>query len=324
MGAPVVPAARVLDSGAMPTDVLIAQLPNTITGYGRHHPGYRRRGPGSHRLQGGWLDHRTRVRRHRPALPIRPRYSLILRLRLRTVCRTLAALTAVALAAGTAGCAIAGNPSPTSADDTSAFIVSRAVFEQAFPDRDPFYSYNGLIAALRTYPAFTTTGDDATRRREAAAFLANVDHETGGLKYVVEQNTANYGSYCDNTKPYGCPAGTDAYYGRGPVQLSWNYNYRTAGEAIGIDLLANPAAVERDPAVAWSTGLWFWNTQLGAATATAHDAMVGGRGFGATIRSFNGALECDGRNTEQVQNRVQAYQRFTTLLDVPPGDNLSC
>jgi hypothetical protein len=83
----------------------------------------------------------------------------------------------VALAAGTAGCATTGKLSPTAAD-TSAFIVSRAVFEQAFPDRNPFYSYDGLIAALRTYPAFTTTGDDATRRREAAAFLANVDHDT--------------------------------------------------------------------------------------------------------------------------------------------------
>jgi Chitinase class I len=232
----------------------------------------------------------------------------------RTVRRALAALAAVAFTAGTAGCATTGELNPT-ANDTSAFIVSRAVFEQAFPDRDPFYSYDGLVAALRTYPAFTTTGDDATRRREAAAFLADVDHETGGLKYVVEQNTANYGSYCDTT---------NAYYGRGPVQLSWNYNYRAAGEAIGIDLLADPAAVERDPAVAWSTGLWFWNTQVGAATATSHDAIVGGRGFGATIRSFNGVLECDGRNAGQVQNRVQAYQRFTALLDVPPGDNLSC
>ena len=63
---------------------------------------------------------------------------------------------------------------------------------------------------------------------------------------------------------------------------------------------------------------------MGAGTATPHDAMVGGRDFGATIRSFNGALECDGRNAGQVQNRVQAYQRFTALLDVPPGDNLSC
>ncbi len=245
------------------------------------------------------------------------------RIGLRTVRRALAVLAAVALAAGTAGCATTGKLNTTAAD-TSAFIVSRAEFEKAFPDRNPFYSYDGLVAALHTYPAFTTTGDDATRRREAAAFLADVDHETGGLKYVVEQNTANYGSYCDTSKPYGCPAGANAYYGRGPVQLSWNYNYRAAGEAIGIDLLANPAAVERDPAVAWSTGLWFWNTQVGAGAATPHDAMVGGRGFGATIRSFNGALECDGRSPAQVQNRVEAYQRFTALLDVPPGDDLSC
>lgn len=235
------------------------------------------------------------------------------------------ALAAAAVAASLvlAGCATTGALSPTAAD-TSAFIVSRLAFEQAFPGRNAFYSYDGLVAALRTYPAFTTTGDEAARRREAAAFLADVDHETGGLRFVVEQNTANYGSYCDRSKPFGCPAGSDAYYGRGPVQLSWNYNYRDAGEAIGVDLLADPAAVERDPAVAWSTGLWFWNTQVGAGTATPHDAMVGDRGFGETIRSFNGALECGGRNPAQVQNRVEAYQRFTSILGVPPGENLSC
>jgi len=45
-----VPAARVINSGDMPTDVLTAQLPNTIARYDRHHPGPRRRGPRSHRL----------------------------------------------------------------------------------------------------------------------------------------------------------------------------------------------------------------------------------------------------------------------------------
>ena len=52
--------------------------------------------------------------------------------------------------------------------------------------------------------------------------------------------------------------------------------------------------------------------------------MVNGAGFGQTIRSINGSLECDGRNPAQVQSRVDAYNRFTSILGVSPGSNLYC
>ncbi|MFF2198169.1 glycoside hydrolase family 19 protein [Streptomyces sp. NPDC058157] len=206
----------------------------------------------------------------------------------------------------------------------SGFVVSEAQFNRMFPNRNPFYTYNGLVAALSAYPAFAHTGDDTVKRREAAAFLANVSHETGGLVYIVEQNTANYPHYCDASQPYGCPAGQAAYYGRGPIQLSWNFNYKAAGDALGINLLANPYLVEQDPAVAMKTALWYWNTQNGPGTMTAHAAMVDGAGFGETIRSINGALECNGGNPAQVQSRVDKYQAFTSLLGVTPGNNLGC
>ncbi|MFE3760497.1 glycoside hydrolase family 19 protein [Streptomyces sp. NPDC059104] len=206
----------------------------------------------------------------------------------------------------------------------SGFVVSEAQFNQMFPNRNPFYTYNGLVAALSAYPGFANTGDDTVKRREAAAFLANVSHETGGLVYIVEQNTANYPHYCDASQPYGCPAGQAAYYGRGPIQLSWNFNYKAAGDALGINLLANPYLVEQDPAVAMKTALWYWNTQNGPGTMTAHAAMVNGAGFGETIRSINGSLECNGGNPAQVQSRVSKYQSFTQLLGVTPGNNLGC
>ncbi|WP_435810649.1 lectin [Streptomyces thermoviolaceus] len=206
----------------------------------------------------------------------------------------------------------------------SGFVVSEAQFNQMFPNRNPFYTYQGLVQALSAFPGFANTGDDTTKKQEAAAFLANVNHETGGLQYVVELNTANYPTYCDWGQSYGCPAGQAAYYGRGPIQLSWNYNYKAAGDAIGVDLLNNPWLVENDPAIAWKTGLWFWNTQSGAGTMTPHNAMVNHVGFGETIRSINGSLECNGRNQAQVQSRVDAYQRFTSILGVSPGGNLYC
>ncbi|QUI35069.1 chitinase [Streptomyces alfalfae] len=211
-----------------------------------------------------------------------------------------------------------GNPDP------SGFVVSEAQFNQMFPSRNSFYTYKGLTDALKAYPAFANTGSDTVKRQEAAAFLANVHHETGGLKYIVEQNQANYPHYCDANQPYGCPAGQAAYYGRGPIQLSWNFNYKAAGDALGIDLLRNPYLVERDPAVAWKTGLWYWNTQSGPGTMTPHNAMVNGKGFGETIRAINGTLECNGGNPAQVQSRIDRYKQFTQLLGTTPGSNLSC
>ncbi|MFD3513834.1 glycoside hydrolase family 19 protein [Streptomyces sp. NPDC058657] len=208
--------------------------------------------------------------------------------------------------------------------DPSGFVVSESQFNQMFPNRNSFYTYAGLVDALKAFPAFAKTGSDTVRRQEAAAFLANVNHETGGLRYVVEQNTANYPHYCDASQSYGCPAGQAAYYGRGPIQLSWNFNYKAAGDALGLDLLRNPYLVEQNPSVAWRTGLWYWNTQNGPGTMTPHDAMVNARGFGETIRSINGALECDGRNPAQVQSRINSYQNFSRILGVAPGSNLSC
>ncbi|MFD2797561.1 glycoside hydrolase family 19 protein [Promicromonospora vindobonensis] len=217
-----------------------------------------------------------------------------------------------------------GGEGPTDPPGTEDFPVSQAQFNQFFPNRNSFYTYSGLVEALGAYPGFANTGSETVQKREAAAFLANVSHETGGLVHIVEQNTDNYPHYCDTTQPFGCPAGTAQYYGRGPVQLSWNYNYKAAGDALGIDLLNNPSLVQTNSAVAWKTGLWYWNTQNGPGTMTPHAAMVNGAGFGETIRSINGRIECNGGNPAQVQSRVDTYLRFTSALGVDPGGNLYC
>ncbi|MFB7915300.1 glycoside hydrolase family 19 protein [Streptomyces sp. NPDC056061] len=210
------------------------------------------------------------------------------------------------------------------AGGVSDFVVSEAQFDRIFPNRNPFYTYQGLIDALHAYPRFANTGTPTTRAQEAAAFLTHADFESVGLQYVKEINEDNYWRKCDYSQPYGCPAGQRAYYGRGPIMFSWNFNYKAAGDALGIDLLNNPWLVEQDPSIAWQTALWYWNTQNGPGTMTSHDAMVGGAGFGETIRSLNGALECDGGNLTSVAARVAAYERITGILGAAPGSRLTC
>jgi len=209
---------------------------------------------------------------------------------------------------------------------TGNFVVSEDQFNQMFPGRGPFYTYKGLVGALTAYPAFANTGSDTVRKQEVAAFLANVSHETGGLVYVDEINTALYKDYCHNDAehPYGCPAGVEAYHGRGPLQLSHNYNYKAAADDLGLDLLNHPEWVSNNPEVSWKTGIWYWMLSKGGVGVTAHDSMVNGSGFGMTIKVINGGLECNGANSAQMQDRVNTYQRFTQILGVPAGDNLGC
>ncbi len=208
-----------------------------------------------------------------------------------------------------------------------AAIVSEAQFNQMFPNRIAFYTHSALVSAANAFPGFATTGDTTARKREVAAFLANINHESDQLRAVREYNGANYCNYCDWSRPYGCPAGQCSYFGRGPMQLSWNFNYKTTGDAIGANLLANPDLVATNATIAWKTAVHYWMTNPGPNTMTSHTGMTctdSWCGFGQTVKSINGALECGGRNPATVEERVRKYKQFCDMLGVSYGNNLYC
>lgn len=124
-------------------------------------------------------------------------------------------------------------------------------------------------------------------------------------------------TYCDSALA-PCAAGQQ-YYGRGPIQLSWNYNYQAAGKALGFDGINNPDIVASNATLSFETAVWYWMTH------TCHDAMVNGKGFGATINAINGGLECGPEaNQAQQQNRINLYKSFCSIFGVDPGGNLTC
>lgn len=66
-------------------------------------------------------------------------------------------------------------------------LISRNNFDQLLKHRNDggcpakgFYTYDAFISAAKSFPAFATTGDTATRKREIAAFLGQTSHETTG------------------------------------------------------------------------------------------------------------------------------------------------
>ena len=214
-----------------------------------------------------------------------------------------------------------GDPTtPPPPPGNSGFPLTEAQWNAKYPNRNPVYSDNGLVNAARSSPA-VASGTDGQKKREVAAFLANTDHESGQFRYTEEIDKS--GDYCDESQPYGCPAG-NRYFGRGAIQLSWNFNYKAAGDYLGIDLLRNPDQVATSPELAFRTAIWYWMTQSGPNSQSAHAAITGSQGFGGTIRSINGALECDGKRPDIVQNRVNTYLQYAQLLGVDPGGNLYC
>ena len=230
-----------------------------------------------------------------------------------------------------------GGPIDASVDAATncgfANVVSKGYFDSIFPlaSRHAVYTYEGLVAAAAGYPGFVNTGTLDTCRREAAAFLANVKRETGSLRYA-EQIAKE--SYCSSRTGCTCDATTTDqskwYYGRGAIQLSWNYNYCSAGAALGVDILSNPGLVATTPELAWKTAIWFWMTSGGAGSGTCHDAMTTGGGFGETIRTINGGQECNMGgygSIAGVTERVDAYIQFASGLGVvSPGQptDLDC
>ncbi|KAF2321958.1 hypothetical protein GH714_004841 [Hevea brasiliensis] len=130
-------------------------------------------------------------------------------------------------------------------------------------------------------------GSDDDSKREIAAFFAHVTHETGHFCYIEEIDGASK-DYCDETNTqYPCVAGKN-YFGRGPLQLTWNYNYGPAGQSNNFDGLNAPETVANDPVVSFKAALWFWMNNV---------RPVVTQGFGATIRAINGAIECNGGNS---------------------------
>ncbi|CAM8956350.1 unnamed protein product [Rhodiola kirilowii] len=242
-----------------------------------------------------------------------------------------------------------GNPPSTSGG--IGRLISSSLFDRMLMYRnDPrcsangFYLYDAFITAAASFPGFGTTGDDDTRKREIAGFFGQTSHETTGgwptapdgafaWGYCFSREVAG-GTYCSSNE-YPCAAGQQ-YYGRGPIQLTHNYNYARAGNAIGSELINNPDTVATDPVITFKTAIWFWmtpqgnkpschNVIIGQWTPSSEDASAGRvPGYGVITNIINGGIECGIGQNDKVADRIGFFKRYCDMFQIGYGSNLDC
>src|SRR5688572_30427569 len=81
--------------------------------------------------------------------------------------------------------------------------------------------------------------DEAERRglpdhRWLAYMFATDYHETAYTMQAIREYSQGKG------RKYGIPVNGKVYFGRGLVQLTWDYNYKKMGELLKVDLLEKP------------------------------------------------------------------------------------
>ena len=110
---------------------------------------------------------------------------------------------------------------------------------------------------------------DITTPIRQLCFLAQVGHESGSLFFTEELAS---GAAYEGRKNLGNTQPGDGvkFKGRGLIQITGRTNYKAVGDALGIDLIANPQLlggknvnlcnIEQLKNAAMSAG-WFWNSR---------------------------------------------------------------
>ncbi len=203
------------------------------------------------------------------------------------------------------------------------------------------------------YSTFCNTGNDYNDKRELSAFLANItkettggwgtavgdgspgDHGKWGLHWLRELGAGGNGAlkstncYTTGSTIDYQPAAGKCYYGRGPIQISYFYNYGNFSEFLynNESLVANPDLLEQDGELSLLSAIWFWMTpqcpkpsahqvmqEIYDESATTYSsAKMSKKGFLHTVNIINGDVECRGANAKPLL-RSELYKYYMSLV----------
>ena len=118
-----------------------------------------------------------------------------------------------------------------------------------------------------------------------SAFIAQVGHESGQLRYVREiwDPTAQQLGYEGRADLGNIVKGDGSKFrGRGLIQITGRANYAACGEALGLDLISKPELLELPQHAAMSAA-WFWSTR-------GLNTLADQKDFAKITRRINGGL----------------------------------
>lgn len=98
-----------------------------------------------------------------------------------------------------------------------------------------------------------------TTPQRQAAFLAQIAHESGQLRYVRELASGDAYEYRVELGNV-LPGDGQRYKGRGLIQITGRTNYKACGEALGTDFESHPDLLET-PLMATKSAGWFWHSR---------------------------------------------------------------
>jgi hypothetical protein len=179
---------------------------------------------------------------------------------------------------------------------------------------------------------FCNSPDDQINRLEVASFFSHKFKETGRFT-AWEEGGGTYAEPHDTYPPF--PGAS--YHGRGPIQISWNYNYGAFSEWLFGDknvLLQNPDKVDPEGPMGFIAAFWFWfsprdfysMSPVGGSIRT-RDAIIHWKdnqmnsiyndgvdydkyaGLGLSTNVINGGIEC-------TSNGASGLWRVTYFLSV--------
>ena len=93
--------------------------------------------------------------------------------------------------------------------------------------------------------------------KQVAAFIAQIGHESGQLKYAEEIAS---GRAYEGRKNLGNTEKGDGirFKGRGLIQITGRFNYTQLSKDLGEDFIKNPELLST-PKYAVQSACWFWN-----------------------------------------------------------------
>lgn len=127
-----------------------------------------------------------------------------------------------------------------------------ALFRRAM---EPTQQTNARLEDLLPHYQAAMVAAEITNPRRAAAWNSQLGHESSGLRYMAEIQTSGPDWTWDRTR----------YRGRGPVQLTWQSNYRKFGKwcaekgyVTDPELFVNQPELVEQPRWGFLAASWYW------------------------------------------------------------------